>query len=544
MNSSVPRSLQPYHHAQPPSLAKQPSTGLSYEPHPSESSDSDVDPSSRMALISTRDLMDLDSADTLASRVGSMHLTPGLPPLDHNVSPGTSPSTRHYLPVIPPAGSDMRMSSAAAQRFGTSPRYVPPVQIPSQSSTLSHSAMTSPPPYGSSPIPGSQFPVMPISGSPTQTHRFPPGASRNSRLAPDSHGMTIPLDAKWTRIKRSLVSPEVLERAGVRYEARPEFVAVLGILTKEEIAEYARQSAEVRNARRRPEERERYPEHKEGRRPETRNARERGHTRNGSTSSEDADELWDSDDSDSDRERRRRRENRDRDGPREPRRDAREGGRHTVIVSPPASENGDRLSPASTVAPKPILKNKNTNHVRFDGNGEPREISPGEYSGRRRDRSRDRERDERDRDRDRNRGDRDRTKDRDRSRDRERDRRDRERDRERENRDRDRDRDNRNRDRDRDRDRVDRDRDRDRERERERERDRDGHRSSTRDRERERDRERRDRDRDRERERDRDGDNDQASRREREDKSSTKSALLGGAAMALLSVLTDAAGHL
>jgi hypothetical protein len=39
------------------------------------------------------------------------------------------------------------------------------------------------------------------------------------RLAPDSYGNEIPPDAKWTKIKRSLVSPEVLDQDGRRYEA-------------------------------------------------------------------------------------------------------------------------------------------------------------------------------------------------------------------------------------------------------------------------------------------------------------------------------------
>lgn len=41
------------------------------------------------------------------------------------------------------------------------------------------------------------------------------------------------------------------------------------------------------------------------------------------------------------------------------------------VVSPPGK---DKASPASTVMPKPILKNKNSNHVRFDP--EPREMEP------------------------------------------------------------------------------------------------------------------------------------------------------------------------
>lgn len=39
------------------------------------------------------------------------------------------------------------------------------------------------------------------------------------RLAPDSYGNEIQPDAKWTRINRKLVSPEVLDQDGRRYEA-------------------------------------------------------------------------------------------------------------------------------------------------------------------------------------------------------------------------------------------------------------------------------------------------------------------------------------
>lgn len=39
------------------------------------------------------------------------------------------------------------------------------------------------------------------------------------KLAPDEHGNEIPPDAKWTRINRRLVSPEVLDQDHRRYEA-------------------------------------------------------------------------------------------------------------------------------------------------------------------------------------------------------------------------------------------------------------------------------------------------------------------------------------
>lgn len=40
-----------------------------------------------------------------------------------------------------------------------------------------------------------------------------------SRLAPDQYGNEIPADAKWTKVARRLISPEVLEQDRRRYEA-------------------------------------------------------------------------------------------------------------------------------------------------------------------------------------------------------------------------------------------------------------------------------------------------------------------------------------
>ncbi|KAN0098332.1 hypothetical protein V8E51_013995 [Hyaloscypha variabilis] len=70
------------------------------------------------------------------------------------------------------------------------------------------------------------------------------------RLAPDEHGNDIPDDAKWTKISRRIVSPEILDQDHRRYEARPEWVAVLGVLSRAEIESYATRSAAVRKARR------------------------------------------------------------------------------------------------------------------------------------------------------------------------------------------------------------------------------------------------------------------------------------------------------
>ncbi|KAH7416641.1 hypothetical protein BKA64DRAFT_636042 [Cadophora sp. MPI-SDFR-AT-0126] len=68
-------------------------------------------------------------------------------------------------------------------------------------------------------------------------------------LAPDEFGNRIPEDAKWTKINRRLVSPEVLEQDHKRYEARPDFVFILGLLTRTEIEDYAARTHVIRAAR-------------------------------------------------------------------------------------------------------------------------------------------------------------------------------------------------------------------------------------------------------------------------------------------------------
>ena len=46
-----------------------------------------------------------------------------------------------------------------------------------------------------------------------------PNTSIPVKLAPDEQGKEIPPDAKWTKINRRLVSPEVLIQDGRRFEA-------------------------------------------------------------------------------------------------------------------------------------------------------------------------------------------------------------------------------------------------------------------------------------------------------------------------------------
>ncbi|KAF4502726.1 hypothetical protein FAGAP_1029 [Fusarium agapanthi] len=63
------------------------------------------------------------------------------------------------------------------------------------------------------------------------------GSTQPSGLVdPDQSDRVIADNAQWTKISRKLVSVEVLQRAGVRYEARPDYVAILGVLSREEVA--------------------------------------------------------------------------------------------------------------------------------------------------------------------------------------------------------------------------------------------------------------------------------------------------------------------
>lgn len=377
----------------PPSFSHH-NSALSYDRHSSDDDGDSQDPNA-LALISTRDLMAMDG---LNSQMGALQLSSGQQ-ANYSVSP-TSSATLKYLPAnvsanIPPAGAELALSSSPSN-FSSSPRYAP---LP----PYAHAQNTPPPPYN-------------------------PSGRQPSRLAPDRYGMDIPLDAKWTRIRRSLVSPEVLERAGVRYEARPTYVAVLGVLTREEIAYYAQLSMEARarrsshsRAQRPPPstfERRYSPQNRRDASTSSRSPEEKPTThytpdykdRKPSQDSDSGSVLWDESDTEDEYNGRRSSDERKR--------------QPYIIVPPPEKEGKNGTSPAATVQPKPILKNKNENHVRFDP--EPHEISQDElnksptHSSRESERNRDRDRDRRRRrsereyhdagrdarDRDRDRGDR------------------------------------------------------------------------------------------------------------------------------------------
>ncbi|OAA40991.1 hypothetical protein NOR_05573 [Metarhizium rileyi] len=265
-----------------------------------------------LALISTRDLITMDSIN---ARMAVMNLKPS----DSYLEP---PGVKISSGLIP---------------HGMSGSWPPPYMTAGQAS-LPHSV-------SGSPNVGSLQPGY-LSASGTQSSVLSSFPGTVSRLAPDRYGKEIPMDAPWTKIRRSLVSPEVLQRAGVRYEARPEYVAILGRLSREQVEDYARQSADCRAAR--P---ERY-------RPTQPGDWHRQRDRTDSKSSREDDDgesvVWDeSDATDHD----------DYDNP------SRGAKSFPYIVSPPIK---DKTSPSSTVMPKPILKNKNENHVRFDP--EPHEV--------------------------------------------------------------------------------------------------------------------------------------------------------------------------
>ncbi|KIH87791.1 hypothetical protein SPBR_04772 [Sporothrix brasiliensis 5110] len=174
----------------PPQLHS-PSSGEGYTPPSSSDSDSDNGYHKDFCLMSTRELLAIDwrAQERFAARVGVTYLYPQLLQDDYP-----------YSTSAPEAAADQSAAFGIVMPVGTSKAKQPQYML-------------------------------------------------SLGLAPDSKGNCIPPDAIWTRISRRLVSPEVLEKAGVRYEARPTFVAVLGMLDKKTIAEYARQSAEARRSR-------------------------------------------------------------------------------------------------------------------------------------------------------------------------------------------------------------------------------------------------------------------------------------------------------
>jgi len=111
-----------------------------------------------------------------------------------NLFPGSPNSFRSSIGSISLHPEDEAMRSIAIRpqsngaEFGSSPGRAGAITIPSKNPRHSSDS------FGTSP-------------------REP------NRLAPDEHGNEIPPDARWTRINRRLVSPEVLDQDHRRYEA-------------------------------------------------------------------------------------------------------------------------------------------------------------------------------------------------------------------------------------------------------------------------------------------------------------------------------------
>ncbi|KAI0805318.1 hypothetical protein GGR55DRAFT_681225 [Xylaria sp. FL0064] len=427
-------------------------TGLSYDHY--DCSDQSESPTGSMALISTKELMALDRQNNeLAAAMDNLHMhsVPTSMQSRGNYVTTSSPPQRY----LPPSSSQPLLLSPSDRSYTLDQHYdydhdPPPRYVPSLPPPPLGGDRSSPPTVNSNSV-----------SAPSLVQKdatVPSTNQRVTRLGPDSQGREIQPDAKWTRIRRSLVSPEVLAREGLRYEARPEFVAILGELKREDIAELARKSAEVRNGRRRgmPNtsngptqgrfgERRRRPEDAyhpdkyrnwdviEGQRDQNGPGYviDPQHRYRANSTVSSTGEIWDSSDEDAyghssfahspssypPPSQSHPAAYNHNFSPRDGLNGANASGdgddkgtkSYPIIVPPPvekekSSEGREKTSPSATVKPKPILKNKHDDpHVRFDP--EPQIFDDGSNSMSRSAGRRDRvkessERDYRDRDRD------------------------------------------------------------------------------------------------------------------------------------------------
>lgn len=346
-----------------------------------------------------------------------------------------------------------------------------------------------PPPYGDIPLFPSSSPglrlVMPEPSNSvlreSKRSFFPVGGEYNSSVQ-GKNNPTISQNDEWTKVCRRKISTEVLDQEGYRYKVGRDHIYIFGRIPRDELQVLARKTHYLRLVARH--------RHHEGGERRDDSDRER-QTRSKLESARDDDEGIfvvsgiESAGEDSDERRRRHERRRHRHGyhdevhnmKREDDEDKNPRACRLSIVPSPESVDGDSGSPSSVTSPKPILKNKNPNHVRFDPDGPVEVPSTARSYERTREREGERYRGEENRpkrEEERSRCEQDREK---------------ERDREQEecyrnrNRDRDKERD-RKRDRERDRDRSsyrhyhhhresDHDRDRDRERKRHRDREKD-----------------------------------------------------------------------
>ncbi|OBU00058.1 hypothetical protein VE01_01773 [Pseudogymnoascus verrucosus] len=147
-----------------------------------------------------------------------------------------------------PQGSPASSKSASSFTDANAMAYRPrPQQLPVP---VPEGSLYSASPRGSGALP---IPVRAASHHPTDRYGHSPRnitTSVPAGLAPDSQGREIPRDAKWTKIRRRLVSTEILEEDRLRYEARPEYVAILGVFSRSQIQDLAIRTAALRESRR------------------------------------------------------------------------------------------------------------------------------------------------------------------------------------------------------------------------------------------------------------------------------------------------------
>ena len=321
-------------------------------------------------FISTRRLLDIDWRERELAAGRLVSFTP-----PHLLEHGSHSSQAFpALAISPTAAAIVRQNSLQSQLSLSPPSpsrssFFPPTSAGGYNSSVSHGPAA----------PHAAFGIMiPGGAAPPSPSQIPAGAE----LGPDSFGNPIPADAVWTRITRKRISPEVLARAGVRFEARPTFVAILGVLSREQIAEYARKSVEARRSWRHsnPRNERRSPT---GSSPSDYTSRpERRQTMSGAGGDK-HDERGEvaaagrrsqtfplASASPSSRSRDSNSSAGTASGSQG------KGGAYPFIVSPPATEVD---TSGTEGAPKSILKNKNKNKVRYR-DGELVEVSPDESS--------------------------------------------------------------------------------------------------------------------------------------------------------------------
>ena len=81
---------------------------------------------------------------------------------------------------------------------------------------------------------------------PEDPHFIRPGVAPAEACRGDNE---IPQNARWTKLKRRLVSPEALERGRERFEEKDDCLIVLRVLTRDEVEQYAIETQVIREMR-------------------------------------------------------------------------------------------------------------------------------------------------------------------------------------------------------------------------------------------------------------------------------------------------------